>query len=182
MKMTCAEFEVLLADLVDGTLPAAEKARMNAHAVECSGCAELAQDVMGATALMSRAATVDPPPAMVNRILFEATQGLSRVETKPSWIARWFTPLVQPRFAMGMAMTVLSIMMLGRYAGLEIQQLKPSDLNPVKVWTAAENRAVRIWDRTVKGYENLQLVYDVESQLRDWNGNVPADTQREEDR
>jgi hypothetical protein len=179
MKITCAEFEILLADLVDETLPLAEKARMDAHAIECAACAELVRDVAGVAALMSRAASVEPPPAMVNRILLEATQGLSRVETRPSWISRWFAPIVQPRFAMGVAMTLLSLMMLGHYTGVEISQLRPSDLNPARVWTVAENRALRIWDRTVKNYENIQLVYDVESQLREWNRNPAVDSEQD---
>jgi len=172
MNITCAEFEVLLADWVDGTLAADQKAQVEAHAAECAACAELARDAAGAMAMMERAALVEPPPPMVNRILFEAISGYSRVETRPSWFARWLGPIVQPRFAMGMAMTALSIVMLGRYTGIEIRQLKPSDLNPAAVWSATENRAHRVWTRAVKEYENLKLVYDVQTRLQEWNDNA----------
>ena len=69
---------------------------------------------------------------------------------------------------MGMAMTVLSFSMLGRLAGIEMRQLKPSDLHPVSVWMAVENRAHRAWDRAVKYYENLRVVYEVQTRLREW--------------
>jgi len=152
--MTCTEFEILLADFLDGTLAAGEKAAIEEHRNACASCAELAIDAAGAMAFIERAATVDPPPAMVNRILFEVTNGASRSVIKPSWIERLLGRragfILQPRFAMGMAMAVISLAMVGRF------------------WGAAESGIERSWDRAVKGYENLQLVYEVQTQLEEW--------------
>ena len=59
---------------------------------------------------------------------------------------------------MGMAMAVISLAMVGRF------------------WGAAESGVERSWDRTVKRYENLQLVYDVQTQLEEWARNArPAE-------
>jgi anti-sigma factor RsiW len=153
--MTCTEFEILLADYLDGTLPAAEKSAVEEHRDACASCAELASDAAGAMAFIERAATVDPPPAMVNRILFEVTSGASRSVIKPSWFERLLGRragfILQPRFAMGMAMAVISVAMVGRF------------------WGAAESGVARSWDRAVKGYENLQLVYEVQTQLEEWS-------------
>ena len=66
---------------------------------------------------------------------------------------------VPAALAMGMAMTILFFAMLGHFSGIEVRQLKPSDLDPVKVWMAAEDRVQRGWERTVKYYENLRVVY-----------------------
>jgi hypothetical protein len=33
---------------------------------------------------------------------------------------------------------------------------------------AAENGVHRAWDRAVKSYESLQLVYEVQTQLQEW--------------
>src|SRR5579871_3464490 len=172
--MTCAEFEAVLADLMDGTLAADQAAEAKAHESACGACAELARDVAGATAFIERAETVQPPCELVNKILFEATSGPSRVVTRPSFLARWFGPEVQPRFAMGMAMTVISFVMLGRFTGVQLHQLNPADLSPSKVWTATESRVQRTWDRAVKQYENLRLVYDVRNQLQQWNEDASA--------
>jgi anti-sigma factor RsiW len=153
-RITCTEFEILLADYLDGTLAAAEKTAIEEHRDACSSCAELALDAAGALAFIERAATVDPPPAMVNRILFEVTSGASRNVIKPSWIERLLGRragfILQPRFGMGMAMAVISLAMVGRF------------------WGAAESGVERSWDRAVKGYENLQLVYEVQTQLEEW--------------
>ena len=67
---------------------------------------------------------------------------------------------------MGMAMTILSFSMLGRFTA-PVKQLKPSDLDPVKVWAAVEDKSHRIWDRTLKYYESLRVVYEIQSRLKD---------------
>ena len=66
-------------------------------------------------------------------------------------------------------MTILSFSMLGRLAGVEVRQLKPSDLQPAKVWAAVDDKAHRAWARAVKYYENLRLVYEVQTRLQEWN-------------
>ncbi len=174
MNVTCTEFEILLADWLDAALAPDRNAEVEGHAAGCPACAELARDAAGAVALIERAMAVEPPSALVNRILFEATSGFSRVETRPSWFVRWLGPILQPRFSMGIAMTALSLVMMGRYTGIEARQLKPSDLNPAMIFPAMEDRALRVWNRTVKEYENLRLVYDVQSRLQEWSG-APAE-------
>src|SRR5262249_11694492 len=88
---------------------------------------------------------------------------------------KWFEPVLQPRFAMGMAMTMLSFAMLFKFANIPERSLKPSDLDPVKVWAAAEDKVVRWWERGVKYYENLRVVYEIQTRLRDWTQEEPAD-------
>ncbi len=73
---------------------------------------------------------------------------------------------------MGMGVAALSFFMLRP----GVRQLTPSDLDPVKVWTAAENRASRVWERGVKSYENLRLVYEIETRLSQWREEAPAQT------
>ncbi len=77
--------------------------------------------------------------------------------------------VLQPRYVMGMAMTILSFSMLARFAHIEPRQLKPSDLDPAKVWQGIDDRAHRAWDRGVKYYDNLRLVMEIQSQLKEWN-------------
>ena len=66
-------------------------------------------------------------------------------------------------------MTLLSFAMLGRFAGIEVKHLSPADLDPVKIWTAAEDRVSRTWQRGVKYYESLRLVYEIESRVKEWS-------------
>ncbi len=170
--MTCADLEILLADYVDGTLHGPEKSALERHLAECAACSELARDAAGAVAFMERSAAVEPPPELVTRILFEITNGPSHAVIKPSWVRRlfgkWLEPVLQPRLAMGMAMTVLSFVMVGRLSGIEVRQLKPSDLDPVKVWMAVDDRMHRTWERTMKYYESMRLVFEIQTRLKEW--------------
>ena len=173
--MNCADVEILLAEYVDGTLRGDAVSALQAHLAGCAACAELARDSAQAVAFMERAAVTDAPPELVNRILFEITTGPSRAVIKPSWVrrlfGRWLEPILQPRFAMGMAMTVLSFAIIGRYT--HVRQLTPADLDPVKVWTAAEDKVVRFYNRGVKYYESLRVVYEIETRLKEWAEEQP---------
>jgi hypothetical protein len=177
--MNCADLETLLCDYVDGTLHGAQRSAVEEHLAGCAVCAELAGDAARAVAFMERAAVVEPPPELLTRILFELPSGRREDNVSRSWWASirtaWIDPVLQPRFAMGMAMTVLSFAMLGRFAGIEVRQLKPSDLNPVQVWATVEDKALRAWERGVKYYDSLRLVYEIQTSLKDWDEQADAD-------
>jgi Putative zinc-finger len=167
--MNCADVEILLAEYVDGTLSAETKAAVEGHLPGCRSCAELARDASAAVEFMERAATVEAPPELVTRILFQ----IPSATLKPSLArrlfgrtaARWLDPLLQPRFAMGMAMTVLSVAMLT----FPLRQLKAADLQPAKLWMAGEDTVSRLWERGVKSYQNLRLVLEIEARLQQWS-------------
>lgn len=174
--MNCTDVEILLADYVDGTLRGDAASALEAHLAGCAACGEMSRHAAGAVAFMERAAVAEAPPELVTRILFELTAGSSRAVIKPSLarrlFGRWLEPVLQPRFAMGMAMTVLSFAMIGRFT--HVPQLKPEDLDPVKVWTAAEDRVVRWYNRGVKYYESLRMVYEIQTRLKEWADEQPG--------
>jgi hypothetical protein len=174
--VNCADFEILLADYVDKTLAADEVSAFEAHAASCALCRELARDVTGAVAFMERAENIDVPPELVNKLLFEVTNGASRSVIRPSLSRRllgggrlggWFESVLQPRFAMGMAMTVLSLGMMLRFAG-------PIEGDPVKLWAATEDRVTRWWDRAVKYYHSLQIVFEIQTRYEEWSDQQEA--------
>ncbi len=166
--MNCADVEILICDYVDGTLPPAQKAELARHLGECPACAELAQDSAAAVAFIQTAADVEPPPELITRILFDAPWNKAKHESKArTWLNAILSPILQPKYAMGMAMTILSIAMLARFVA-PVRQPKVEDLRPSKVWAGLEYRAVRAWARTVKFYENLKFVYQIQTTLREW--------------
>ncbi|MBZ2186442.1 MAG: zf-HC2 domain-containing protein [Bryobacter sp.] len=166
--MRCQEMEELLCDYVDGTLSAEGKAVFEEHAASCASCGELVAEVMGAVQFMERAAVVEPPQELLTRILYHTPKAAPLVEVLANreWLKSWLRPLLQPRFAMGMAMTILSFSMLGKFVA-PVNQLKPSDLDPVKVWHNIDNSAHRTWDRFLKYYDNLRLVYEVQAAIEE---------------
>lgn len=168
----CAEFDNLLADYVDNTLTPEVRAVFEEHARSCAACGELLRDVTGAVSFMGRVADVTPPADLVTRIAFQTPIGRTRgpLDT-PGFLSRmaakWLRPVLQPRLAMGMAMTILSFAMLEKCTGVHVQHIQATDLSPIRVWDGMEDRVIRTKDRAVKYYENIRLVYDVETRLRD---------------
>jgi hypothetical protein len=176
--MTCAELEILLCDYVDGTLRGEERAALESHLAECGNCAELAKDVMGAVAFMDRAAVAEPPAELLTRILHDVPSARQLRSEGPSrwrrWFGGFFESVLQPRYAMGMAMTILSFSMIARFAGIEPRQLRPSDLEPAKIWASIDDRAHRTYDRAMKYYDNLRLVIEIQSRLKEWSDQEQA--------
>lgn len=170
-ELHCLEIDELLCDYVDGTLDGAKKIAFELHTTQCAACKELVADVTGAVNFMERAGLAEPPKELVTRILFHTPQQAPLLEAmaKRDWLKRWIAPLIQPRFAMGMAMTILSFSMLGKFV-TPVRQIKPSDLDPVKVWRSIDDSAHRTWDRFVKYYDNMKLVYEVQTAIEDIKG------------
>ena len=170
--MTCAEFEILLSDYVDGHVTVEQRRAVEAHADDCANCRQLLRDVFQAVSFLENVEAVTPPPELITRIVYQAPQGKIRdaFERQSFWrgaFSKWLQPALQPRMAMGMAMTILSFAMLGRCTGIQVQQIKASDLSPAFLWNNLEDKGYRVWDRTVKYYENLRLVYEVETRLKE---------------
>ncbi len=170
--MNCTEFESILADYVDGTLGPSQRMLVDEHAAACASCREFMEDVSGALVALKSAPDLEPPPELITRIAFQAPRGRMRQPHERrgflgSFAAKWLQPILQPRLVMGMAMTLLSFSMLERCTGVQVQHLQPGDLSPVRVWSGLEDKTLRVRDRIVKSYENLRVVYEIETRLRD---------------
>jgi len=166
--MNCADAEILICDYA--TLSSAERFELERHLAECAVCAELARDSAAALAFMERAEEVEPPPALVNRILFEQRwkqHSWSRAGVR-AWFAKLLGPVLHPKFAMSMAITILSLAWLAKYVA-PARPFTAADFNPVRVWQGIDDRAYRGWQRTVKFYESIRFVYQVRSRLQEWN-------------
>jgi hypothetical protein len=166
--MNCADAEILICDYA--TLTSSERFELERHLGECPACAELAHDSAAALAFIERVADVEPPPALVNRILFDERwkQQASRNAGLRGWIRRVTQPVLQPKFAMSMAITILSLAWLVKYVA-PARPITAADFNPVRVWQSLDDRAYRGYQRTVKFYESIKFVYQVRSRLQEWN-------------
>lgn len=170
--MNCTEFESILADYIDGTLGASQRVAVEEHAATCATCREFMADAGGAHRLLKSAPEVEPPPELITRIAFQAPRGRVRHPSERRTLfgklaARWLQPVLQPRLVMGMAMTLLSFSMLERCTGVQVQHIQAADLSPARVWDGVEDKVLRTRDRVVKSYENLRVVYEIETRLKD---------------
>ncbi|HEX3681541.1 MAG TPA: zf-HC2 domain-containing protein [Bryobacteraceae bacterium] len=180
--MNCSEFETLLADRMDGCLSTAQQAELEQHASVCPACSEFMSDVAAAIRFLKGAEEIAPPPELITRIAYQAPMGrLRHPLEKPGILSRfaqrWLQPLLQPKLAMGMAMTILSFAMLEKCTGIQVQHIQPADLNPVRVWDGVEDKVMRTKDRAVKYYENIRLVYEIQSRLKEMQAQQEAPVQ-----
>jgi hypothetical protein len=162
--MTCTDFDLLLCDYLDGVLPGERRLLVEAHISTCETCAELVRDSRFVMEFADRSAAIEPPPELVTRILYHAPAG--------GWfrqkLSRFFAPMKQPRYVMGAMMTLLYLSMMTRCAGVPKHPLSTADLDPVRIWGTLDDKVHRGWERSVKAYESMRLVYEVQSRVREW--------------
>jgi hypothetical protein len=133
--MKCLEFEQSLCDFLDHALDVTEERAMEAHARGCARCAEELADARLVLGVMREAPAVDPPPQLIAEIIHE-TIGVGVGQLEPAGGGRWsflwtlFHPFGQPRFVMGMAMTMLSFSMFTFYGQRAIDEWKAAEPSP----------------------------------------------------
>jgi hypothetical protein len=156
--MQCAEFDLLLTDVLDGVLTGVQLDRFQAHARVCKVCGPLLAEAEAGRNWLKGLTEVEPPVSLVSNILGYL---------EPIWAT-----VRQPRFAMsfGMAFFALSV-------GLTVAGVKPADLREISLRPAAiRHTYYETQARVVRYYENIRVVYEVESLARQVKRNVaPAE-------
>ena len=172
--MQCAEFDALLTDALDGTLSAAKMASFEQHKSACATCGTMFAEAEAGLKWLETLDEVEPPTNLVHNILAVTSGRTETVRTTEApkqavwdrvraWVQPHVSPLLTPRFAMSMAMAFFSITMVMNVAGVRVKDLRRVDLTPSGITkTYYESQA-----RVVKYYENIRLVYEIESRVRD---------------
>ena len=190
--MQCNEFDALLADALDGVLTGIALDRFQAHARSCHACGPLLAEAEAGRNWLKGLAEVNPPASLVTSILASTTGVDSQrlwaparaSQPRVTWmehaqaaISGFIEPIWgvvrQPRFAMsfGMAFFALSV-------GLTVLGVTPSDLAHISLRPAAVRHTYYSTQaRVVRYYENIRVVYEVESLARQVKRNVqPAES------
>jgi len=173
--MQCVEWEALLADALDGMLHGSTLAGFEAHQESCPVCGVQYREAAAGMHWLKGLEEVEVPRTLVHNIMVHTVGAQPEPREKTvvaseNWWGRLkgrmspvFAPLATPRFAMSFGMAFFSITMLLNVAGFHVADLKHVDLSTKglqKTYYATEARVVRY-------YENLRLVYEIESRVRD---------------
>lgn len=179
--LTCAEFDAMLSDAFDGLLSSASQRRFDAHRQQCPTCGPLFREAEAGMAWLHTLEEVEPPANLVHNILAATTIPASAAiaaAPKLGWKQRlsvvWadvlapFRALVaQPRMAMTGAMALFSVSLSLNLAGVKLGDLRHMDLRPSALREQATMKYYETTSRIVKYYENIRLVYEVESRLQE---------------
>ncbi|MBZ5705146.1 MAG: hypothetical protein LAN63_07315 [Acidobacteriia bacterium] len=188
--MQCAEFDLLLCEVLDEMLSGDRLEKFQAHGRVCPVCGPLLAEAKEGRQWLKSLQEVEPPANLVHNILV-ATTGLDTVRLRQpasaqpqiSWAERmreWAGTLVapvwavarQPRFAMSFGMAFFSLSLALSMAGIKVSDLRHVDLRP----SAVKRTYYEASGRVVKYYENIRFVYEIESRVREFKrATTPAE-------
>ena len=185
--MQCAEVEALLSDVLDGALHGPTLAAFEAHSQSCASCRPMVEEARAGMMLLKALDVAEPPRNLVHNILATTIGALpsEHMVAKPrgeGWLERvkgrlapMFAPVATPRFAMSLGMAFFSITMILGIAGFHFADLKHWDLSSKGLRkTYYETQA-----RVMRYYENMRLVYEIESRVRDLRKSATPDTDQD---
>jgi len=173
--MQCLEVEALLADALDGALHGPTLVVFQAHQQDCATCRSMVEEARAGMHVLQGLDEAEPPRNLVHNILAQTIGALpsEHAIVKPhgeGWIEKLkgrlapvFAPVATPRFAMSFGMAFFSITMLLGIAGFHFADIRHWDLSSrgiTKTYYATQSRVMRY-------YENMRLVYEIESRVRD---------------
>ncbi len=189
--MACSEFEALLAEAVEGTLEPSLMGRFQAHAGSCARCGLPYTEALDGYQLLGKLEEVEPPAGLARNILMATTgfvpSELAAREASITWGERargWFAGLVapvrQPRFAMSFGMAFFSISLLLNVAGVRIASIRLADLRPSAILQSLEQQYYETSARVTRYYDNLKLVYELQTRIDELRKAAGSDEQEEQ--
>src|SRR5271165_1559741 len=185
--MQCVEFEGLLSDALDATLHGSMLAAFEAHQQSCTVCAALYREASAGMHWLKGLEDIEPPKNLVHNILAQTIGAVPEASTPVApvgdgWFGKLrarispvFAPVMTPRIALSFGMAFFSITMLANLAGFRVSDLKHVDMSTKgiqKTYYSTEARVVRY-------YENIRLVYEIESRVRDLRRAATPEKQEE---
>jgi Putative zinc-finger len=176
MDWNCILTEERLSDYLDGALLPDEQAALSAHIANCAACSGMVERVGGLVANAHQLELVEEPPRLIARIL-GATAG-AREQSWRDWFD-WVPLIWQPRFAMGIATIVVSLVIVLHAAGVRPTELTTADLNPATLVRVVNRQAHLSYARGVKFVNDLRVVYEIESRLP-WQSQPASTSSRSE--
>jgi hypothetical protein len=179
--MNCAEFDTLLSDALDGVLSATSQRRFDAHRQQCATCGPLFRDTSAGFNWLGTLEEVESPASLVHNILAATSmQSAAAQATAPKlgWkeklsalgsdlLAPVRVMVRQPRLAMTAAMALFSVSLTLNLVGVKVSDIRHLDWRPSAIRQQATMKYYETSSRVVKYYENIRLVYEVESRLQE---------------
>ncbi|MGB8771753.1 MAG: zf-HC2 domain-containing protein [Candidatus Korobacteraceae bacterium] len=186
--MQCVECEASLAEAIDGTLHGSTLAAFEAHQQSCPACRAMIEEATAGMHWLKGLDEVEPPRHLMHNILAQTIGALPSEHAVPvtrgdGWLdkvkgrlATVFAPVATPRFAMSFGMAFFSITLLLSIAGFHISDIRRLDLSSrgiAKTYYSTQARVIRY-------YDNIRLVYEIESRVRDLRRVATPEKQQEE--
>ena len=182
--LLCEEWEALLADALDGALTDEDRASFDLHTAECPLCpVMLGEAEKGQQWLQFLHPEPQIPAGLLQKILTQTTGTALPAISASANVASIPIPLVaaraewkhfaglrryvEPRMMMTAAMAFFSIALTLNMAGVRFTSFKAQDLRPSSLRSNLQRQFYTAKAPVVRYYENLRVVYEVESRMRE---------------
>jgi len=182
----CEQWEMLLADSLDGLLKPEDEAVFNAHRAVCPACSALFEEARrGREWLEFLSPEPEVPAGLLARILENtgpgqtagyrlATTGGNVIPIRPVSLPPWQRPglvarvqrFAEPRLLMTAAMAFFSITMTLNITGVRLSTLRLSDLRPSMMRSYMERQLSMASTPIIRYYDNSRLAYEVQTTVR----------------
>jgi hypothetical protein len=186
----CIQWEMLLADALDGLLKPQDQALFTAHKSVCPACAALFEEASrGREWLEFLSPEPEIPAGLLDRILAQTGPGQiegyglipagNNVLPMPQpWRRSGFMAslrrFAEPRLLMTAAMAFFSIALTLNLTGVHLRAVRRAGLSPIDVRTIPgqarsflERRLTMASTPVIRYYDHSRLVYEVESRVRE---------------
>src|SRR5579872_4838246 len=179
--LRCEEWEALLADALDGLLPAKEAAAFTAHSESCANCGDLLGHAQqGREWLVYLHEEPEIPAGLLGRILEKtASAGAIPVpvvagagHSSGAVAMPWRRSFHETRLLMTVAMAFFSIALTLNLAGVKLTNLRLADLRPSQIGSTISRQFYSGWGSMVRFYDNARFVYQLESRVRELRKDV----------
>jgi hypothetical protein len=203
-KLSCEEWEAMLVDFLDGTLPSADAPSFHAHQGACAACTEMfAHSGQGREWLDFLRPEPPVPAALITKILAQtsgaegasvsagdlapaATAVIPIAPALPFWQRTGFAMagrrVAQPRLMMTAAMAFFSITLTLNMAGVRLSAVRLADLNPATMSSNLNKQYHQVTGRVVHYYDNLRFVYGMEARVQEFRHDSDLDTSAPSDK
>src|SRR6266700_1075993 len=196
-ELQCGEFEAILADALDldrarsegeGESVLSDEAMeaFEAHGRNCQICGPLLADARQGLLLLRSIEEMEPPRNLLHNILAATTMAEAGVEASAdeapqSWLdrVRWalrpsLAGLMRSRFATSFAMAFFSLSLTLTLAGVKVSDVSRIDWHPSALRRSVVLGYTDIEARVARYYDNLRVVYEVESRVRELKKNTTS--------
>lgn len=183
-EFECSQFEALLADALDGdskSISVDVRQAFDAHGRSCPQCGPLWTETQQGMLLLRSLEELEPPKNLVHNILAATSmQGQETpvlgsndaIRERTGWRASvrrtlGYAPLfMRSRFATSFVMAFFSLSVTLSLAGVRVSDVSKIDWHPNALRKSVVLQYTQVESRVQRYYDNMRLVYEVESRVR----------------
>jgi hypothetical protein len=176
--LRCEEWEALLADALDGLLPARDTVAFEAHSAGCEGCADLLAHAKQGQAWLEYLHTEPEVPAGLVAKILDKTAGAGAIPVQViagtgvgvsagAVAIPWRRSFQETRLLMTVAMAFFSIALTLNMAGVKLTSIRLADLQPSNLSHTISRQFFGAQESVVRFYSRMRFVYQLESKMRE---------------